>query len=173
MVFQGESQFLQKKNKLLLESLPNVFHEQGERAFYCNLWVNGKSKTIWFHTNDSRWFLPTPQFIHSQLLHHRYDQNYYISINSATAYFLARSFSCFRSTSKFSCICLLMQTRRKWRHITSWTHLDRAFSPLKCRDLSRVLSHSPRATPDLNLWLLFLSWHILCPGNTAVGKIKK
>ena len=33
--------------------------------------------------------------------------------------------------------------------------------------------HSPCATPDLNLWLLFLSWHILCQGNTAVGKIMK
>ena len=156
--FSGRESIFTKKNKLQLESSPTVFHEKGERVFYCNLWVSEKSKTIWFHTNDSRWFLPTPQFIHSQLLHHRYDQNYYISINSATAYFLARSFSCFCSMSKYSCICLLMQTRRKWRHITSWTHLDRAFSPLKCRVLSRALSHCPPATPDLNLLLLFLSW---------------
>ena len=132
-----------------------------------------KSKTIWFHTNDSRRFLPTPQIIHLQLLHYMYDQNYHISINSATAYFLVRPFSCFPSTSKQSCICLLMQTRRKWRHIASWTHSDRASSPVKCRVLSRVLSHSHRATPNLNLWLLFISWYILCPGNTAVGKIMK
>ena len=43
-----------------------------------------KSKTIGFYTNDSRRFSPTPQFIHSQLLHQRYDKNYYISINSTT-----------------------------------------------------------------------------------------
>ena len=37
--------------------------------------------------------------------------NFLISINSATAYFLVRPFSCFHSTSKRSCICLLMQVR--------------------------------------------------------------
>ena len=47
----------------------------------------------------------------------------------------------------------------------------KASFPVKCRVLSRVFSHSHCATPDLNLWLLYLSWHILCPGNTAVGKI--
>ena len=47
-----------------------------------------------------------------------------------------------------------------------------SFFSLKCKVLSRVLLHSHRATPDLNL-LLFLSWHIFFPGNTAVGKIMK
>ena len=103
---------------------------------------------------------------------HNYDPNYYINISSATAYFLVRPFSCFRSTSKYSCICLLMQTRRKWRHIASFTKKTELL-PIECRVLSRVLSHSHRATPDPNLWLLFLSWQILCPGNTAVGKIMK
>ena len=35
------------------------------------------------------------------------------------------------------------------------------------------MSHSHRVTPDVNVWLLYLSWHILCPVNTAVGKIMK
>ena len=34
-------------------------------------------------------------------------------------------------------------------------------SPEKCRVLSRVLLHSPGATPDLNMWLSFLNWHYL------------
>ena len=55
--------------------------------------------------------------------------------------FLLKPFSCFRCTRKNSCICLLMQTRRKWRHFASGTHLDRASYPVKCRVLSRVLSH--------------------------------
>ena len=63
-----------------------------------------------------------------------------------------------------------MQTRRKWRHIASCTHEDPALSHIKWRVLTRVLAHCHRATPDLKLWLLFLSWHILCPGNTAVWK---
>ena len=88
-LYRESVHFFLQNTLLQLESLPTVFHDQGERMFYCTLWVNEKkSKTIWFHTNDSRRFLPTPQFIHSQLLHHRYDQNYYSSINSATAYFL-------------------------------------------------------------------------------------
>ena len=121
VAFQGERSFLQK-TQLQLESLPTVFHDQGERTFYCTLWVNKKSKTIWFHTSESRRFMPPSQFIHLQLLHHRNDQNYYISINGVTAYFLVRPFSCFRNTSKYSCICLLVQTRSKWRHIAIRTH---------------------------------------------------
>ena len=70
-----------------------------------------QGKTIWFHTNDSQRLLPILQFTHSQLLHYRYDQNYYFSIYSATAYFLVRPFSYFRRMSNYSCICLLMQTK--------------------------------------------------------------
>ena len=44
----------------------------------------------------------------------------------STAHYLVRHFSCFRNTSKYSCICLLMQTRRKWRHTASWTQKEQA-----------------------------------------------
>ena len=48
-LFRERVHFLQN-TQLQLESLPTVFQKQGERVFYCNLWVNEKSKTIWFHS---------------------------------------------------------------------------------------------------------------------------
>ena len=76
-------------------------------------------------------FLLTLKFIHSQLLHHKYDQNYYISINSAYAYFLVRPFSCFPSTSKYSCIYLLMQNKalmKTYRKLDTKTKLLLSYS---------------------------------------------
>ena len=143
-----ESFFL--NTQLQLESLHIVFHDQGERMFNWTLWVNEKSKIVWFHTNDSRRFLPTLQYIHKQLLHHRYDQNYYISINSATVYtllgllaasiaqanILVSSSSCKQGANE----CISQAGHTKTKLLLRY-----------CRALSRVLSHSPRATPDLNL----------------------
>ena len=135
-----ESFFFFLNTQLQLESLHIVFHDQGERMFNCTLWVNEKSKIIWFHTNDSRRFLPTLQYIHKQLLHHRYDQNYYISINSATVYILLGLLAASIARAN-----ILVSSSSQAGHTKTEPLLR------NCRALSRVLSHSPRATPDLNL----------------------
>ena len=110
-------------------------------------------------------FLLTPQFLHSTN-----DQNYYISINSATAYFLARPLAAFVARANtFVSASSCKQGANEG--ISQAGHTQTELLLLKCRVLSRVLLHSPRATPDLNLWFLFLSKHSLCPGDTAARKI--
>ena len=110
-------------------------------------------------------FLLTPQFLHSTN-----DQNYYISINSATAYFLARPLAAFVARANtFVSASSCKQGANEG--ISQAGHTQTKLLLLKCRVLSRVLLHSPHATPDLNLWFLFLSKHSLCPGDTAARKI--
>ena len=43
VAFQVESTILQN-TQLQLESLPTVFHDQGEGMFYCILWLNKKKQ---------------------------------------------------------------------------------------------------------------------------------
>ena len=131
MAFQRESSFLQN-TQVQLTTLPTVFYDQEILSYSWKAYSpysttkrigcltapceRAKEKPRQFD------FIPTiasTQFIHSQPLHYKYDQNYIISFNSASVYFLVRPLSCFCSMSKHSCFCLLMQTRRKRKHIAS------------------------------------------------------
>ena len=128
------------------------------------------SKTIRFHTNDSLRFLPPPP--PPSLSTH----------NCCTTGMTRTNTSVSTAQLLIFLLCLLPASVAREIFLYQPLHANKAqmkayrklytlrpsFFSQKAQGC-RVLSHSPRATVSLNLWLFFLSWHILCPGNTAVG----